>query len=115
MELCNYYSNDLIIAVNVSFYPSAEALSSVAWIPGQHYSGPYGHLKLTLPYILPKSLSDVILLDTDLTFAANIEELWKLFKSMSDVQVGQYIGANLEKKKIIPALRLSIFQYVRFL
>lgn len=79
-----------MFTVNVSFYPTDKALSSVAWIPGQHYSGPYGHLKLTLPYVLPPWLSDVILLDTDLTFTANIEELWNIFETMVENQVNNF-------------------------
>lgn len=77
----------LIFSVNYSFYLAENLTSEVAWIPNKHYSGVYGLLKLTLPKLLPQSLDKVIVLDTDVTFSADIAELWAVFSSFSDKQV----------------------------
>ncbi|KAF5920601.1 hypothetical protein HPG69_011181 [Diceros bicornis minor] len=59
----------------------------VSWIPNKHYSGLYGLMKLVLPGTLPLDLARVIVLDTDVTFASDIAELWALFAHFSDEQV----------------------------
>ncbi|KFO19873.1 Glycosyltransferase-like protein LARGE2 [Fukomys damarensis] len=59
----------------------------ISWVPNKHYSGLYGLMKLVLPGVLPPGLAQVIVLDTDVTFAADIAELWALFASFSDKQV----------------------------
>lgn len=59
----------------------------VSWIPNKHYSGLYGLMKLVLPGALPPALTRVIVLDTDVTFASDIAELWALFAYFSDEQV----------------------------
>lgn len=58
-------------------------------VPNKHYSGVYGLLKLTLPRALPSSLEKVIVLDTDVTFATDISELWTFFGKMGPSQVSQ--------------------------
>ncbi|CAC5385785.1 LARGE [Mytilus coruscus] len=65
--------------VNVSFYSTDKVQEDVVWISNKHYSGVFGLMKLTLPKTLPKNLSKVIVLDTDVTFATDIAELWKIF------------------------------------
>lgn len=55
----------------------------VSWIPNKHYSGIYGLMKLTLTKALPSNLSKVIVLDTDITFATDIAELWAVFGKFS--------------------------------
>lgn len=55
----------------------------VSWIPNKHYSGLYGLMKLVLPGALPPALTRVIVLDTDVTFASDIAELWALFAYFS--------------------------------
>uniref|UniRef100_A0A2K6EF84 LARGE xylosyl- and glucuronyltransferase 2 n=1 Tax=Propithecus coquereli TaxID=379532 RepID=A0A2K6EF84_PROCO len=59
----------------------------ISWIPNKHYSGLYGLMKLVLPGALPPGLARVIVLDTDVTFASDIAELWALFAHFSDKQV----------------------------
>ncbi|KAM9220831.1 xylosyl- and glucuronyltransferase LARGE2 isoform 3-T3 [Dugong dugon] len=61
--------------------------SQVSWIPNTHYSGLYGLLKLVLPDALPPDLARVIVLDTDITFASDIAELWAFFAHFSDKQM----------------------------
>ncbi|XP_049746936.1 xylosyl- and glucuronyltransferase LARGE2 isoform X2 [Elephas maximus indicus] len=61
--------------------------SQVSWIPNTHYSGLYGLLKLVLPDALPPDLARVIVLDTDVTFASDIAELWAFFAHFSDKQM----------------------------
>lgn len=57
--------------------------SEVSWIPNKHYSGIYGLMKLTLATALPPHLSRVIVLDTDITFATDIAELWGVFRKFT--------------------------------
>jgi glycosyltransferase-like protein LARGE len=77
--------------VDVSFYLADNVVPEVNWIPNKHYSGVYGLLKLTLPRALPSYLEKVIVLDTDVTFATNIAQLWTLFGKMSPSQVSPLI------------------------
>ncbi|XP_011930582.1 PREDICTED: glycosyltransferase-like protein LARGE2 isoform X2 [Cercocebus atys] len=76
----------MVPAVRVSFYNADELKSQVSWIPNKHYSGLYGLMKLVLPSALPAELAHVIVLDTDVTFASDISELWALFAHFSDTQ-----------------------------
>lgn len=67
----------------------------VSWIPNKHYSGIYGLMKLTLTKALPSNLSKVIVLDTDITFATDIAELWAVFGKFSGedrVSLGPWQG-----------------------
>ena len=68
----------------LSFHPQPQ----VSWIPNKHYSGLYGLMKLVLPSALPPDLARVIVLDTDVTFASNIAELWALFAHFSGERPG---------------------------
>ncbi|XP_039767241.1 LARGE xylosyl- and glucuronyltransferase 2 [Ornithorhynchus anatinus] len=77
----------MVPSVLVSFYDADELKPEVAWIPNKHYSGIYGLLKLTLPRALPPDLPRVIVLDTDITFASDIADLWAVFSRFSDKQV----------------------------
>ncbi|XP_070085449.1 xylosyl- and glucuronyltransferase LARGE2 isoform X1 [Equus caballus] len=77
----------MVPAVRVSFYDADELKPQVSWIPNKHYSGLYGLMKLVLPGTLPLDLARVIVLDTDVTFASDIAELWALFAHFSDEQV----------------------------
>ncbi|OXB72955.1 UNVERIFIED_CONTAM: hypothetical protein H355_006495 [Colinus virginianus] len=62
-------------------------LSEVSWIPNKHYSGIYGLMKLVLTKTLPSNLERVIVLDTDITFATDIAELWAVFHKFKGQQV----------------------------
>jgi glycosyltransferase-like protein LARGE len=73
--------------VNYSFYSADELTSDVAWIPNKHYSGVYGLLKLTLPKVLPQSVDKVMVFDCDVTFSADIADLWAVISSFSSSQV----------------------------
>ncbi|XP_039326552.1 xylosyl- and glucuronyltransferase LARGE2 isoform X1 [Saimiri boliviensis] len=73
----------MVPAVRVSFYDADELKPQVSWIPNKHYSGLYGLMKLVLPGTLPAELARVIVLDTDITFASDIAELWALFAQFS--------------------------------
>ncbi len=73
--------------MGLSFYLADGVVDEVNWIPNKHYSGVYGLLKLTLPRALPLSLNKVIVLDTDVTFATDIAQLWSLFQKMNSEQV----------------------------
>ncbi|KAM5318148.1 xylosyl- and glucuronyltransferase LARGE2 isoform 1-T2 [Glossophaga mutica] len=84
----------------------------VSWIPNKHYSGLYGLMKLVLPGALPPDLARVVVLDTDITFASDIAELWALFAHFSDQQAiglvenqsNWYLGNLWRNHKPWPAL-----------
>lgn len=59
--------------------------SEVSWIPNKHYSGIYGLMKLVLTKTLPSNLERVIVLDTDITFATDIAELWAVFHKFKGI------------------------------
>ncbi|XP_030056704.1 xylosyl- and glucuronyltransferase LARGE2 isoform X2 [Microcaecilia unicolor] len=98
--------------IYVSFYHADELKSEVSWIPNKHYSGIYGLMKLTLTKALPVDLSKVIVLDTDITFATDIAELWAIFHKFSDTQAiglvenqsDWYLGNLWKNHKPWPAL-----------
>ena len=64
-----------VFSVKVSFYDLNTVVEQVEWIPNKHYSGVYGLLKLTLPNILPKWLTKIIVLDTDVILATDISKV----------------------------------------
>uniref|UniRef100_A0A8C5DJB6 LARGE xylosyl- and glucuronyltransferase 2 n=1 Tax=Gouania willdenowi TaxID=441366 RepID=A0A8C5DJB6_GOUWI len=102
----------MVPSVHVSFYDADELKSEVSWIPNKHYSGIYGLMKLTLTKALPADLSKVIVLDTDITFATDIAELWGIFRKFTDKQViglvenqsDWYLGNLWKNHKPWPAL-----------
>ncbi|XP_074961621.1 xylosyl- and glucuronyltransferase LARGE2 isoform X2 [Phalacrocorax aristotelis] len=102
----------MVPSVHVSFYNADDLKPEVSWIPNKHYSGIYGLMKLTLAKALPSNLSKVIVLDTDITFATDIAELWAVFEKFSDKQViglvenqsDWYLGNLWKNHKPWPAL-----------
>ncbi|MEQ2263685.1 LARGE xylosyl- and glucuronyltransferase 2, partial [Xenotaenia resolanae] len=81
--LSSLFQSWMVPSVHVSFYDAEELKSEVSWIPNKHYSGIYGLMKLTLTKALPSDLAKVIVLDTDITFATDIAELWGIFKKFT--------------------------------
>ncbi|XP_021540454.1 LARGE xylosyl- and glucuronyltransferase 2 isoform X3 [Neomonachus schauinslandi] len=81
------HSYALLCQVHALSSPTPPQQPQVSWIPNKHYSGLYGLMKLVLPAALPPELARVIVLDTDVTFASDIAELWALFAHFSDEQV----------------------------
>ncbi|MGH0166779.1 UNVERIFIED_CONTAM: hypothetical protein FKN15_076227 [Acipenser sinensis] len=77
--LASLFHTWMVPAVRVDFYDADELKSEVSWIPNKHYSGIYGLMKLVLTKTLPSDLERVIVLDTDITFATDIAELWAVF------------------------------------
>ena len=97
--------------IDVSFYLADNLQSDVSWVPNKHYSGVYGLMKLVLPKALPQHLDKVIVLDTDITFATDIAQLWKLFSKMTrealalvDNQSDWYLGKLWKNHRPWPAL-----------
>ncbi|KAM4747639.1 xylosyl- and glucuronyltransferase LARGE1 isoform 3-T3 [Rhinophrynus dorsalis] len=85
--LATLFQTWMVPAVRVDFYDADELKSEVSWIPNKHYSGIYGLMKLVLTKTLPSSLERVIVLDTDITFATDIAELWAVFHKFKGQQV----------------------------
>ncbi|XP_062417929.1 xylosyl- and glucuronyltransferase LARGE2s [Pungitius pungitius] len=110
--LSTLFQSWMVPSVQVSFYDADELKSEVSWIPNKHYSGIYGLMKLTLTKALPADLSKVIVLDTDITFATDIAELWGIFRKFTDKQViglvenqsDWYLGNLWKNHKPWPAL-----------
>lgn len=98
--------------VNISLYSVNNISADVSWIPNKHYSGIYGLVKLTLVKILPSNLLKIIVLDTDVTFATDIAELWSFFQKFTDSQAlglvenqsNWYLGNIWRKHRPWPAL-----------
>ncbi|KAG7473656.1 hypothetical protein MATL_G00098180 [Megalops atlanticus] len=110
--LSSLFQSWMVPSIQVSFYDADELKSEVAWIPNKHYSGIYGLMKLTLTKALPSDLTKVIVLDTDITFATDIAELWAVFRKFTDKQViglvenqsDWYLGNLWKNHKPWPAL-----------
>uniref|UniRef100_H2L2Y0 LARGE xylosyl- and glucuronyltransferase 2 n=1 Tax=Oryzias latipes TaxID=8090 RepID=H2L2Y0_ORYLA len=110
--LSSLFRSWMVPSVQVSFYDADELKSEVSWIPNKHYSGIYGLMKLTLTKALPPDLNKVIVLDTDITFATDIAELWGIFRKFTDKQViglvenqsDWYLGNLWKNHKPWPAL-----------
>lgn len=110
--LSTLFQSWMVPSVQVSFYDADELKSEVSWIPNKHYSGIYGLMKLTLTKALPFNLSKVIVLDTDITFATDIAELWAIFRKFTEKQViglvenqsDWYLGNLWKNHKPWPAL-----------
>ncbi|XP_041839510.1 LARGE xylosyl- and glucuronyltransferase 2 [Melanotaenia boesemani] len=110
--LSSLFQSWMVPSVQVSFYDADELKSEVSWIPNKHYSGIYGLMKLTLTKALPADLAKVIVLDTDITFATDIAELWGIFRKFTDKQViglvenqsDWYLGNLWKNHKPWPAL-----------
>lgn len=75
--------------VEVSFHLTAPLAKLVSWVPNKHYSALFGLIKLTLDKALPSTLDRIIVLDTDITVATDIAELWSLFDKFGPKQ---YLG-----------------------
>lgn len=52
-------------------------------------------MKLTLTKALPADLAKVIVLDTDITFATDIAELWGIFKKFTGENGLRFMNTNL--------------------
>lgn len=110
--LSSLFRSWMVPSVQISFYDADELKSEVSWIPNKHYSGIYGLMKLTLTKALPPHLSKVIVLDTDITFATDVAELWGIFRKFTDKQViglvenqsDWYLGNLWKNHKPWPAL-----------
>ncbi|XP_072033911.1 xylosyl- and glucuronyltransferase LARGE1-like [Amphiura filiformis] len=98
--------------VKVSFHLAETYKSDVSWIPNKHYSGLFGLMKLVVTKILPDDLDKTIVLDTDVTFATDIAELWRIFLKLTgkkaiglvENQSDWYLGTLWKKHKPWPAL-----------
>ncbi|XP_077143026.1 xylosyl- and glucuronyltransferase LARGE2 [Ranitomeya variabilis] len=110
--LGNLFKTWMVPSLRINFYNASDLKPEVSWIPNKHYSGIYGLMKLTLTKALPSDLSKVIVLDTDITFATDIAELWSIFRKFTGEQVlglvenqsDWYLGNLWKNHKPWPAL-----------
>ncbi|KAK0049586.1 LARGE xylosyl- and glucuronyltransferase 1 [Biomphalaria pfeifferi] len=101
-----------VAEVQIGFYPADSVKPDISWIPNRHYSGVYGLMKLTLPKTLPSDMNKVIVLDTDVTLATDIAELWKIFRvlrgkqaiGLVENQSDWYLGKLWKNHRPWPAL-----------
>ena len=90
------------IIVNYSFYSADALITDVAWIPNKHYSGVYGLLKLTLPKVLPQTVDKILVFDCDVTFSADIADLWAVISLFTSNQVNNlFVNCNLIRNLIV--------------
>ena len=71
----------------MSFHLTTPLAEHVSWVPNKHYSAMFGLIKLTLDRALPSNLDKVIVLDTDITVATDIAQLWTHFAKFKPKQV----------------------------
>ncbi|XP_060880668.1 xylosyl- and glucuronyltransferase LARGE1-like [Metopolophium dirhodum] len=98
--------------LEIEFYPAEKIIADVSWINNKHYSGVYGLMKLCLTQVFPDTLKQVLVLDTDITFATDIAQLWSMLKSFKkgqalglvENQSDWYLGKLWKKHKPWPAL-----------
>ncbi|KAH9488917.1 LARGE xylosyl- and glucuronyltransferase 1 [Bulinus truncatus] len=110
--LRNLFKTWNVAEVQTSFYPADSVKPDISWIPNRHYSGVYGLMKLTLPKTLPSDMNKVIVLDTDVTLATDIAELWKIFRvlrgkqaiGLVENQSDWYLGKLWKNHRPWPAL-----------
>ncbi|XP_055231334.1 xylosyl- and glucuronyltransferase LARGE1 isoform X1 [Gorilla gorilla gorilla] len=105
--LATLFQTWMVPAVRVDFYNADELKSEVSWIPNKHYSGIYGLMKLVLTKTLPANLERVIVLDTDITFATDIAELWAVFHKFKE-PAGSLETALAEEKTRLRFLILAV-------
>uniref|UniRef100_UPI00358F8CC7 xylosyl- and glucuronyltransferase LARGE1-like isoform X2 n=1 Tax=Myxine glutinosa TaxID=7769 RepID=UPI00358F8CC7 len=102
----------MVPSLQIDFYNADALKSEVSWIPNKHYSGIYGLMKLVLTQTLPASLEKIIVLDTDITFATDIAELWVILRKFKGEQIiglvenqsDWYLGNLWKNHKPWPAL-----------
>ncbi|EGD74117.1 Gyltl1b protein [Salpingoeca rosetta] len=97
-----------IRAFNYTLYPGDRHLSAISWVETSHYSGQYPLLKLLLPTLLA-DVQHVIALDTDLTFRADIAELWRIF-AMFEAEEAIGVVENLSGGERRGGRRLCIWR-----
>ena len=91
--------------VSATFYSLPRRFKSrfISWIPNSHYSKHYGLIKLFLSEILPENLTKIVVLDTDVVFNADINDLWRLFSMFDNDQVlglGENLSAYYQNRKM---------------
>jgi len=80
-----------IVPVEIEFYAAEKIIADVSWINNKHYSGVYGLMKLCLAQVFPDTLNQILVLDTDITFATDIAQLWSMLKRFQKKQVNNYL------------------------
>ena len=75
--------------VKISFYHLENFQNLLTNVPNTHHSGIFGLSKLIVEQILPKCISRVIVLDTDIVVIDSLQDLWNLFELMGR---NQFIG-----------------------
>lgn len=91
LNLVSIQINLYYISVEIEFYRAEKIIADVSWINNKHYSGVYGLMKLCLTQVFPDTLKQVLVLDTDITFATDIAQLWSMLKSFKKTQVNYII------------------------
>lgn len=92
--------------MEIEFYPAENIIADVSWINNKHYSGVYGLMKLCLTQVFPNTLKQVLVLDTDITFATDIAQLWAMLKRFKK---GQVSNAYQIRSEIHNNCRIIVF------
>ena len=94
-----------IPALKYKFYAVEDYANLTSWIPNEHYSANFGHIKLLIPTIL-KRLDKVIVLDNDLIFLDDIVLMWNFLQNMETLfgMVPEQVPLGMLPPKSWPAL-----------
>lgn len=87
--------------MEIEFYPAEKIVKEVSWINNKHYSGVYGLMKLCLTEVFPVTTNQILVLDTDITFATDIAQLWVKFKKFKKEQVNVLYSVSVYSSLLI--------------
>ncbi|KAF7260319.1 hypothetical protein EG68_02406 [Paragonimus skrjabini miyazakii] len=88
------HKNCSLRTVKLNLYEFEKHAQLLSKVPIKHYAGISSLLKLMVPYVVPSEVTKIILLDADILFNANIENLWAHFQQF---KAHQAIGVACEQ------------------
>ncbi|VUZ54255.1 unnamed protein product [Hymenolepis diminuta] len=88
--------------VSMSFYPAEPIQARLGWMRSQHPATKVASMKLYIPEILNSSVSKILLLDSDVVFMVDAEEMWRLFDEFDKYQ---FLGMVREQAPVSFDLR----------
>ncbi|CAH8648077.1 unnamed protein product [Schistosoma margrebowiei] len=96
-----------LINVKFQFYEYQHYLDKIKWVLSKRSSDIKSCLKLLLPEILPKSVKQVIVLDTCLLLNTDINELWDHFRYFKSSQM---LGVTMEQNPEFEVVMKSLIK-----
>ncbi|CAI2734682.1 unnamed protein product [Schistosoma spindalis] len=96
-----------LLNVKFQFYEYQHYLNKINYVLSKHSSDIRSCLKLLLPEIIPKSVKQVIVLDTCLLLNADINELWDHFRYFKSSQI---LGVTMEQNPEFEVVMKSLIK-----